>query len=245
MVNDRAWRCRRTILATAVLGGLMMFGLAACGASRVASRSTSTTSSKSVSSKIPSTTTPESTTASLRVVTCPTTYGVTRPPTTAPLPTSMNLTIPRVLAGELAVYADSQGRMQLLAPTGWTCSAEYGADGSGGLAIYPTGESVSHTAFGAGWTLSPHSLTEAIVGSQTGGCQGCGVAQACPLFAIAARSFQSQFGRACPKGRPASETAHQITPGIVAFQDPPAVSGDGSPSGGRYAARWGDDVLLQ
>jgi hypothetical protein len=28
----------------------------------------------------------------------------------------------------------------------------------------------------------------------------------------------------------------QITPGVVAFEDPPEVAGDGEPSGGRYPA---------
>jgi len=210
----------------------MAFGLTACGTAKVATRPTPTTSTTS----IPSTTTPESTTASLNVVACPTTYGVTPPPTTAPLPTSMEVTVPRALAAELAVYTDGQGRIELLAPAGWTCSAGYGADGSGGVATYPPGESIPQSALGASWTLSPNSLTEAIVASQTGGCEGCEVGQACPLFATAASSFQSQFGRACPKSRPAIETVDQITSGVVTFQDPPGVSGDGSPSGGQYAA---------
>jgi len=226
MVGEGGWRRLRRLVATTILAGSMALGLAACGASNGANRSTSSTSIAPA----------PSTTASLRVTTCPTTYGISPPPITAPLPTSMEVTVPRVLTSKLAVYMDGNGHMKLLAPIDWTCSAEYGADGSGGIVIYPSGESISRSAFGAGWTLSRESSTEAIVGSQTGGCQGCEVGQACPLFPTAARGFQSQFGRACPKSRPASETVDQIAPGVVAFQDPPGVSGDGSPSGGKFAA---------
>ncbi len=234
MVGEERWRCLRKLVGPTILGGLMAFGLTACGTAEAPSRPTSTTSTTSIPSTTPSATT--SMKASLRVVACPTTYGVTPPPTTAPLSTSMEVTVPRALAAELAVYTDGQGRVELLAPTGWTCSAGYGADGSGGVATYPPGESIPESALGGSWTLSPNSPTEAIVASQTGGCEGCEVGQACPLFATAASNFQSQFGRACPKSRPATETVDQITPGVVIFQDPPGVSGDGSPSGGQYAA---------
>lgn len=176
-------------------------------------------------------------TLALPVVTCPTTFALSTPPSTsAPLPTSEEVSVPGILATELAVYSDTDGLMMLLAPKGWTCSAAYGADGGGGVAVYPPGESIPQSAFGAGWALSPGSSSEAVVGSQTSACQGCEMGQACPLFTIASSDYQSSFGRACPKNRPALETVDEITAGVVVFEDPPGVTGDGNPSGGKYSA---------
>jgi hypothetical protein len=148
----------------------------------------------------------------------------------------MGVAVPAALADDLAVYTDSNGFMKLLAPTGWVCKAEYGADGSGGIAIYPKGQSLSEHAFGTGWSLPSTSKAEAVVGSQTGGCEGCEVGQACALFQVAARQYQSGFERPCSRTRPASEAVHQLSPGLVSFQDPPGTTGEGSPSGGRNAA---------
>jgi hypothetical protein len=58
------------------------------------------------------------------------------------------------------------------------------------------------------------------------------VSQACPLFSAAAAGYANEFGRACPS-RPASEAVQQINSDIVSFEDPPAVTGDGIPSGGQ------------
>jgi hypothetical protein len=123
----------------------------------------------------------------------------------------------------------------LIGPRGWTCSALYGADGSGGVVVVPPGEAVPGS-WGAGWKLSADSSVEAIIGSETSACQGCTAGQACPLFASAAGAYQSEFGRPCPLSRPPSESVEQIDPGVVGFEDPPGVEGDGNPSGGQYPA---------
>ncbi len=179
-------------LAAAVFGGLLMVGATSCGTSKIESGSTSTTSTTSTkptqsTTPIPSTTptstrtsvgttttTSGSSAVNLRVVVCATKYGVVPPPsTTSKLPGSIEVVVPNALASELAIYADSDGLMKLVGPTGWTCSAEYGADGSGGVAVYPPGEPISQSAFGAGWHRSSGSTTRAIVGSETSACQGC------------------------------------------------------------------------
>lgn len=165
---------------------------------------------------------------------CPTKFASTPPSTTAPLPTSEEVSIPATLASELAVYSDTHGLMMLLGPKDWSCEAEYGEDGSGGVVIYPSGESVPQS-WGAGWQLPASSTTEAIIGSQTSACQGCGAGQACRLFATAASDFQSDIGQPCPI-RPASESVQPIGAGVVGFLDPPDVTGDGDPSGGLYPA---------
>ena len=44
------------------------------------------------------------------------------------------------------------------------------------------------------------------------------------------------FGRPCPTTHPAAENLDHLSAGVVAFEDPPGVAGDGVPSGGRYPA---------
>jgi pimeloyl-ACP methyl ester carboxylesterase len=159
-------------------------------------------------------------TASLPVVSCPTSLGIDQP--AVPLPPSRTVTVPQALAADLSVYGDTQGIMELLGPKGWNCSAFYGVDGSGGVTIYPPAEGAS----------SPQAE---ITASQTSACAGCALFQACPLFPSAAEALRSDLGQACP-ARPAGETVTPIAAGIVSFEDPPGVKGDGHPSGGQYPA---------
>jgi hypothetical protein len=158
-------------------------------------------------------------TASLPVVSCPTSLGVTRPAVS--LPRSRPVAVPQALAADLSVYTDNQGVMELLGPKGWSCTAGIGADGSGGVTVHPP-------------AAGPSSPT-AITGSETSACVGCTLAQACPLFPSAAKALRSYLGQACP-AHPAAETVASIAPGIVSFEDPPGVKGDGQPSGGPYPA---------
>jgi hypothetical protein len=177
----------------------------------------------------PPTTVPATESASLSVISCPTTFGY---PTPAPatLPASVTVAVPRSLSGQLSVYSDTQGEMKVVGPSGWTCQAQIGADGSGGVVVSAPGESVPQE-WGAGWPLSSDSNIQAIVGIQTSACWGCTLGQACHLFTAAATTSAGQFGGTC--SRPPAEAVQQISPGIVNFQDPPAVTGDGIPSGGQ------------
>ncbi len=144
------------------------------------------------------------------------------------------VTVPRALAAELAVYADDQGVMELVGPKGWSCVASYGADGRGGVVVYSPRQPVPRF-WAAGWPLARTSTETAIAGLESSACYSCTLAQACRLFAAAAAAWRSAFGRACP-ARPAAETVARIGAGIVAFDDPPGVAGDGLPSGGQYPA---------
>lgn len=159
-------------------------------------------------------------TASLPVVSCPTSLGVDQP--AVPLPRTRPVSVPQALAAGLSLYADTQGVMQILGPKGWSCTAAYGADGSGGVTVYPRGAGASSPV--------------AIAGSETSACAGCTLSQACPLFPSAAKALRSALGLACPARSPAAETVAPIAAGIVAFEDPPGVKGAGQPSGGRYPA---------
>lgn len=176
----------------------------------------------------------ESVAASLRVVRCPTTVAIAGTPTPATLPGTRSVTVPAGMASGLAVYADTQGIMALVGPAGWKCAAAYGADGSGGIAVYPPGEAVPQ-AWDAGWKLAAGAATAAITGSESSACYTCTLAQACPLFPSAAKTFASYLGHSCGS-EPARETTADISPGLVSFSDPPDVYGKGKPSGGQYPA---------
>jgi Domain of unknown function (DUF4850) len=178
----------------------------------------------------PSTTVPTTESASLSVVTCPTSFGYPTP-TPATLPASVAVTIPRSLSGQLSVYSDTQGEMKLVGPSGWTCQALIGADGSEGEVVTEPGETVP-PMWSGGWPLSPDSTVQAIMGSQSSACAGCTVGQACPLFSAAVTAYANEFGQSC-SSRPASEAVQPINSDIVSFEDPPGVTGDGIPSGGR------------
>jgi len=159
-------------------------------------------------------------TASIPVVSCPTSLGIDRP--SVPLPGSRPVAVPQSLAAGLSLYADTQGVMELLGPKGWSCAAFYGADGSGGVTVYPRGAGPSSPA--------------AITGSETSACFGCTLAQACQLFPSAAKALRSALGEACPVRPPTAQKAVSIAAGIEGFEDPPGVKGDGQPSGGPYPA---------
>ena len=207
----------------------------ASSSSSVAASATSSATSAQAPSATPIASTESAAAAVVPVIVCQTTFGITPPPAPKAQPASLTVSAPASRGGELAVYTDSQGLMRLLAPRGWSCSAQYGADGSGGVAVYPAGEHIP-SAWGAGWQLSTSSPVQAVFGSQTSACVGCAEGQACALFPSAAKDFMSHFGRPCPGIRPATETTTQLSAGVAAFTDPAGVSGDGNPSGGRYPA---------
>jgi hypothetical protein len=165
----------------------------------------------------------------LPLVTCPTTYAVPRP-TNGAAPTALRLRVPAKLVGRLAVYSDAHGFMELVGPKDWQCSASYGADGSGGVRVFPHGEQGP-----TGLAFSPQQH-EAIVGSESSACAGCQEIQACPLFPRAASDYRSDFGTGCPETRPPEESTEQVSTGVVGFEDPAFVAGDGNPSGGPYPA---------
>jgi hypothetical protein len=162
-------------------------------------------------------------------VSCPTSLGAAGAATPAGLPLTEPVTVPAGAASDLAVYADQQDYMELVGPRDWSCTASYGADGNGGVEIYPPGETVSEAKLPAGSTIA------AIIGREVPACYTCALTQACPLFTLAAAELSSSLGQQCP-ARPAAESVTPDSSGVVSFQDPPGISGDGTPSGGKYQA---------
>jgi hypothetical protein len=181
---------------------------------------------------------PATSTSTLKIqvpeVTCSTQVpsdGSSTPP--KPLPTKASLAIPPSLAGSVSLYSDTIGVMQILGPTGWSCEAQYGADLSGGLALYPAGSPPppSEAQYWTNTAVPPPGATESIVGNQTSACSGCGLGQACPLFLAATYSdFSSGFLGNC--SRPLKESDRALSKTAIAFWDPPGVRGVGIGSGG-------------
>jgi len=202
--------------------------MCSCGSSKPA---TLTTTSLVTST----TTSPEtSTTAgtegvSVRVVVCPTTFALATQPSTVPLPTSVTVPLPRSMVGQMMVYVDTRNLTMLLGPTSWTCVAAYGADGSGGIDLYPSAEPPP-----SAYSQVPSS-DEAITLVETGGSPVQAAAQACPYFPAAAAATESDLGHGC-SAPPKHEKVTHISSSVVAFEDPPGTKGGGVPSGGPYPA---------
>jgi hypothetical protein len=156
------------------------------------------------------------------LVVCRTTFAAS-PGKPVAFPSSTTLAVSTRLASSLAAYTDTQGYVTVIGLREWKCSANYGADGVGGVSISPKG---SVAASGG----------EAIVARETSACAGCTAGQACALFPAAARAYRAIWGSPCPTHRPKQESIHALNTRVVAFTDPPYVKGDGVPSGGRFPA---------
>ena len=174
-------------------------------------------------------------TATLPVVVCQTSSGVTT--TTAALPGSVSVSVPvsQAQQGNLAVYSDETGALMLIGPTvGWTCTGNFGADGSGIMALAPVGTTVP-TA-GTTWQLPASSSTQAIVAMESGASPVQGAALVCPLFSTAQAATQQNLGKACAAATTSREHVVRISSVAMGFQDPPGVAGVGFPSGGQNPA---------
>jgi hypothetical protein len=174
-------------------------------------------------------------TASLPVIVCQTTSGVSTTTTSLPASVSVSVPVSEAQPGNLAVYSDLQGALMLVGPTvGWTCSGNFGADGSGMMVLTPVGTTVP--AGGTIWHLAGSSSTQAIVAMESGGSSVQGAALACPLFGAAKATTQQDLGKGCAVTSPAQEKIVTTSSTQVGFQDPAGVAGVGFPSGGQNVA---------
>jgi hypothetical protein len=175
-------------------------------------------------------------TASLPVIVCQTTAGA--PTTTTSLPASVSVSVPPADASQndLAVYSDETGSLMLMGPTtGWTCNGNFGADGSGMMALAPVGTTVP-SGVGTAWHLPASSSVQAIVAQETGASPVEGAALACPFFGAAATANQQALGKGCAVTSPSQEHVTKTSSVEVAFGDPAGVAGVGFPSGGQNPA---------
>jgi hypothetical protein len=163
--------------------------------------------------------TPDRFRVSVRV--CPTSYGSTAE--TVKLPRFRGVVIPRWMAGQVSLYTDPSDRVELLAPNGWRCSAVYGADGGGGISVYPAGLTKGADAQGISLSANP-------------ACEFCRLSMACPYFAEARREWRQTYEGTCSGPPPRREIVRPVSTTLVEITDPPGVKGANLPSGGDYVA---------
>lgn len=199
---------------------------ASCGGSTPTTTSSATTS---MPTYLATSTTVRTEGVSLPVAACPTTFASATQPSTVPLPTSVTVSLPESMADQVAVYDDTSNLTMLLGPKSWTCVAAYDADGSGGIDLYAPGEAPPSP-------FSPvPSSDEVITAVESGGSPVQAAAQACPYFPAAAASTQTDLRHGC-SAPPTGEKITKVSSNVVAFEDPPGITGGGMPSGGPYVA---------
>ena len=174
---------------------------------------------------------PSEVSAALPVVACPSSYGLTRPPTR--FPATQTITLPASEAGQLSYYSDQARSVRpILGPRGWACSAGVGADGSVGISLFPPGGSASGP--------------ELVEAHNDSACIGCIYSDACPLVPhVAAELGMGATAPPCGPAQPARQGETWLagspaqTPSgndAVSITDPPGVKGYAAASGGQYQA---------
>jgi hypothetical protein len=161
------------------------------------------------------------------VTRCPRSEGAPAPHVR--LPATVHTDVTSSLAAAVSVYADPDGSLAVLAPKGWSCTSLQATGGASTLEVYP--RSTAAPPWGAVSTVA-----RGIVASQSGGCLGCSLELACPLFHSAWLRYVATYRIACRRASTAQSVRPTGWPSAVLFDDPPGVSGAGRPSGGGLAA---------
>jgi len=164
----------------------------------------SATSSPSVA-----TTSPTPAPFEVSVALCPTTYGAngtSAPPSPTPI-----LGIPRP-PGMTGVSGYSDGGTTMLAPSGWSCSAQVGADGVDTVTVQ----------------ASSGPVNGIISGGQDSACQGCIWADVCRFFPSTAP--QSPNGP-CPAPPTGERVLEQLNSSTVLYMDPAGSYASANPDG--------------
>jgi hypothetical protein len=166
------------------------------------------------------------------VIVCPTEFGASHAADVAPKTSEVDLSAPK--ASLVAVYTDRAGLQSVLGPRGWRCSAAYGADGNGGVTIFPKTESIGYS----GIYVDDTRDLQAINADWSPACVDCILGQTCPFFARAKALYASLgYPRANTNcRRPRGELVTKDGTSSATFTDPPEVKGSATPSGGRYRA---------
>jgi serine/threonine protein kinase len=174
--------------------------------------------------------------SSLSVHECPSSYGDQQTPTSR-IPRSITVALSASEADRLAFYSDSTRSVDpVLAPVGWSCSANVGADGSTILSVFPSGQSDPGQSSGA-WPAT----TQGVIAYSPSACQDCVAGLVCPLFPNA----EDQLGysdQSCSSEAPEEEQTTFLAGsstadyGTVELTDPAGVQGTVQMSGGSYEA---------
>ncbi|HEX7537598.1 MAG TPA: DUF6777 domain-containing protein, partial [Dermatophilaceae bacterium] len=172
------------------------------------------------------------------VVACPSSYGMISPPGPARLPDEIATRLPPDVAAQLAFYSD-QNRVidPVLAPRGWSCSAALGADGSGGLDVWPSGTQKPEKPGGN----MPANPDQQLVEAYTAGAQQAAVYEHVCAFdpAVADRYYPFYANSMGCRSSPVSgeKVVHPHSDAsLVLFEDPPGIHGNAAASGGNYSA---------
>lgn len=165
---------------------------------------------------------------SVPVTQCPTSFGLPGSRDVR-LPGALNVDVSSRLASQVAVFTDGLGTLDVLAPATWHCTALDAVDASSTLVVYPPG------APKPSWG-SIAEVRSGIVASQTGGCLGCSLETACPIFPGARHAYVATYGVRCHLASERDEIRVPESPSKVLFIDPAGVLGAGRPSGGGFAA---------
>jgi hypothetical protein len=160
----------------------------------------------------------------LPVVPCATTYGVQN---------NSHVFVPHQLpaattdiggerSARLSFY--SNGRLTVLGPGGWACTALVATDGGERLDVYQAGQPDLSSQ-----EVPPGTAVVQLDGEYTG--HGPGAPFICPLFPSSPGATFLQGSPPCPRV-PAAEQVTRLTDDIVTFRDPVGVRGTGAGSGG-------------
>jgi hypothetical protein len=151
------------------------------------------------------------------------------------IPRTRAIAVPLAIARQVDVFTDQYSVQSVLGPRGWNCVASYGADGSGGITIYAPDE--RSPGFFPHFTSNKSGLHGINVSAQPS-CVGCYLQMACPYFKRALERVHRWFhGPDAAKCHvPKRERVRPLSATLVSVIDPPQVTGNNYPSGGRYFA---------
>ncbi|MGA3218555.1 MAG: hypothetical protein ABSE77_05680 [Acidimicrobiales bacterium] len=114
------------------------------------------------------------------VIACASSYGA-GPPTGLPvLPRALRPGVPAHMAKMLAYYTDKQRALDpVLAPRGWDCQVQIGADGTTAVGVYPPGTSPTPSGTGR----------PEVQAASDSACQGCVYSTVCALVPAAGQQL--------------------------------------------------------
>jgi hypothetical protein len=143
----------------------------------------------------------------------------------------MRIAAPASLKGKLDFYVDVHRQLSpVLAPAGWRCATNLGADGTNQTAVYPPGSPDTLNSTGPA-----HGNVQTVIAYNAPVCGGCAALLACSVFTNA---FINSALTTCPLNSPKLESVSYLdgSPsakiGTAQIYDPPNVYGSLPQSGG-------------
>lgn len=147
------------------------------------------------------------------VVACPTS-GPGEVSGPASVPRQLTVELPLGQTARLAAYTDSGYKLDpVLAPRGWTCRVDVGADGGTSLDVSPPGQALPHNKH-----ATPATIVDNINAYAIPVCQGCVAQMVCPFFTSAV-SLYSHDEPPCPISRPPQETVSFVDNASTSYAD--------------------------